>query len=147
MHMTRRCQKSDIPYNIWHVSELSNANGRMQCTLHISAVDDCYILRLSQKVCTRISRQYIHILLEHPRAYRVHNESALTTQRVAVLLIKIKAWFILRQDCLDISLTTMAYMLKWTKCGKSGNGEFPETITKSKKSLDWYNTWHYTCQI
>ena len=53
---------------------------------------------LGRFVHIHISRRYIHILSEHPRAYRAHNESASTTQRVTVLLIKIKAWFILRQN-------------------------------------------------
>ena len=57
----------------------------------ISAVNDCYIVRFPQKVCACISRQYIHILSEHLRAHRAHNESASTTQRVIVLLVKIQA--------------------------------------------------------
>ena len=88
-HKTRGCWENDILYNIWHVSEPSNANGRLQCTLHILAVNDRYILRFPQKVCTPISRWYIHILSEHLRAYRAHNESAPMTQRVAVLFVKI----------------------------------------------------------
>ena len=78
MHMIRGCQKNDILYNIQHISELSNATGRLQCTLHISVINDCYILRFLWKVCTCISWQYIHILSEHPRAYRAHNESVAT---------------------------------------------------------------------
>ena len=88
-HKTRGCWKNDILYNIWHISELSNANGGLQCTLHIPVVNDHYILRFPRKVCTCISRQYIHILSEHPRAYRAHNESAPMTQRVAILSVKI----------------------------------------------------------
>ena len=81
----------DILYNIRHVSEPSNANGGLQCTLHISVVNDCYIPRFPRKICTCIYRRYIYILSEHPRAYRAHNESAPTTQRVAILPVKIKA--------------------------------------------------------
>ena len=64
VHKTRGCQKNNILYDIWHISEPSNANGGLQCTLHISAVNDRYIPRFPQKVCTCISRQYIHILSE-----------------------------------------------------------------------------------
>ena len=39
MYKTRGCQKNNILYNIWHFSEPSNANGRLQCTFHIPAVD------------------------------------------------------------------------------------------------------------
>ena len=88
-HKTRWCRENDILYNIRHVSKPSNANGGLQCTLHISAVNDCYILRFPQKLCTCISRRYIHILSEHLRAYRAHNESAPMTQRVAILPVKI----------------------------------------------------------
>ena len=35
MHKTRGCRKNNILYYIWHLSEPSNANGRLQCTLHI----------------------------------------------------------------------------------------------------------------
>ena len=66
-------------------------SGGLQCTLHISVVNDRYIQRFPWKVCTCISRRYIHILSEHPRAYRAHNESAPMTQRVAILPVKIKA--------------------------------------------------------
>ena len=88
-HKTRGCWENDILYNIWHISEPSNANGGLQCTLHISTVNDCYIPRFPWKVCTCISRRYIHILSEQPRAYRAHNESAPMTQRVAILSVKI----------------------------------------------------------
>ena len=37
-----------------------------------------------------------------------------------------------------MSLTTMAYTPNYTKCGESGNGEFPEIIMKSKVS--WTST-------
>ena len=84
-----RKMKNDILYNIQHFSKPSNANGRLQCTLHISAINDRYIPRFPQKVCTCISRRYIHILSEYPRAHRAHNESASMTQRVAVLFVKI----------------------------------------------------------
>ena len=30
----------------------------------------------------------------------------------------------------------LTYMLNWIKCSKSGNGEFPETIMKSKSFLN-----------
>ena len=89
MHKTRGCWKNNILYNIQHISKPSNANGGLQCTLHISAVNDHYILRFPWKVCTCISRQYIHILSEHLRAYRAHNESAPTTQRVTILPVKV----------------------------------------------------------
>ena len=89
MHKARGCWKNDILYDIQHVSEPSNANGGLQCTLHIPVVNDCYILRFPWKVCTCISRWYIHIFSEHPRAYRAHNESAPMTQRVAILSVKI----------------------------------------------------------
>ena len=36
-------------------TEPSNANGRLQCTFHIPAVDDCHIPRISWKICTCIS--------------------------------------------------------------------------------------------
>ena len=88
-HKTRGCWKNNILYDIRHISEPSNANGGLQCTLHISAVNDHYIPRFSRKVCTCISRWYIHIFSEHLRAYRAHNESAPTTQRVAILSVKI----------------------------------------------------------
>ena len=88
-HKTRGCWKNNILYNIQHVSEPSNANGGLQCTFHISAVNDRYIPRFPWKVCTCISRWYIHILSEHLRAYRAHNESAPTTQRVTILSVKI----------------------------------------------------------
>ena len=91
VHKTRGCWKNAILYNIQHVSEPSNANGGLQCTLHISAVNDHYIPRYPQKVCTCISRQYIHILSEHLRAYTAHNKSAPMTQRVTILPVKIKA--------------------------------------------------------
>ena len=89
MHKTRGCGENDILYNIRHVSELSNANGRLQCTLHIPAINDRYIPRFPQKIHARISRRYIHILSEYLRAHRAHNESAATTQIVAILLVKI----------------------------------------------------------
>ena len=101
MHKTRGCRKNDILYNIRHISEPSNANGRLQCTLHIPAVTDCYIPRFPWKICTCISRRYIHIPSEHLRAHRAHNESAPMTQRVAILSVKIKAWLILRQNWLS----------------------------------------------
>ena len=88
-HKARGCWKNNILYNIQHISELSNANGGLQCTLHIPAVNDHYILRFPQKIHTCICRWYIHILSEHPRAYRAHNESAPMTQRVAILSVKI----------------------------------------------------------
>ena len=59
MHKTRGCWKNDILYHIRHVSELSNANGRLQCTLHIPTVNDRYIPRFPQKVCTCIWRLFI----------------------------------------------------------------------------------------
>ena len=93
-------------------SEPSNTNGGLQCTLHIPAVDDCYILRVTWKNCTCISRQYIHIFSEHPRAYRAHNESAPTTQRVAILSIEVKTWLILRQD----QLSGTCHWWQWHTC-------------------------------
>ena len=45
-----------VCYNIQHLSEMSNVDGRLQCALHISVVDDRYIPRLSWKVHTCISR-------------------------------------------------------------------------------------------
>ena len=89
MHKTRGCRKNDILYDIQHISEPSNANEGLQCTLHISAVNDRYIPRFPRKVCTCISRRYIHILSEHLRAYRAHNESAPMTQRVTILSVKL----------------------------------------------------------
>ena len=59
-HKTRGCWENNILYNIRHVSELSNANGGLQCTLHISAVNDHYIPKFPQKICTCISRRYIY---------------------------------------------------------------------------------------
>ena len=100
-HKTRGCLQDDILYNIWHFAKQSNANGGLQCTLHIPVADGHCILRVPQKIHTSLSRQYIHILSEHLRAYRAHNESAPMTQRVPILFIKVKTWLILRQDQLS----------------------------------------------
>ena len=41
----------------WHPClSSSNANGGLQCTLHIPVVDDCYILRISWK--------FVHVYLD-----------------------------------------------------------------------------------
>ena len=90
MHKATGHQKNDILYNIRHVSEPSNANGGLQYTLYIPAVNDRYIPKFPWNICTCISRRYIHILSEDLRAYRAHNESAPMTQRVAILPVKIK---------------------------------------------------------
>ena len=58
MHKTRGRQENDILYNIQHISEPNNANERLQCTLHIPAVNDRYILRFPQKICQDLSLTY-----------------------------------------------------------------------------------------
>ena len=59
-HKTRGCRKNNILYNIWHVSEPSNANGGLQCTLHISAVNDCYIPRFPWKIRVYLDDIFIY---------------------------------------------------------------------------------------
>ena len=69
--------------------------------LHISAVNDHYIPRFPQKICTHISRRYTHILSEYLRAHKAYNESASMTQRVPVLLSRSKLdLFSDKTDCL-----------------------------------------------
>ena len=69
-HKTRGCRKNNILYDIWHVSEPSNANGGLQCTLHISAVNDRYIPRFSQKAI----REYLDNIFIYSQSIWEHIE-------------------------------------------------------------------------
>ena len=135
-----RKMKNDILYNIQHFSEPSNGNGRLQCTLHISAVDDCYIPRLPQKVCAHISSWYIHILSEHLRAHRAHNESASMTQRVTILLIKIKAWFILRQNWLSGTCHWRQWHTCWIRQNAVNQGMENSPKLQQSPNIPWTST-------
>ena len=80
----------------------------------VMQMGDCNAPSTFQQLMTAIFQdflgRFVHVYLDNifiysqsirERAYRAHNESASMTQRVAVLLIKIKAWFILRQNWLS----------------------------------------------
>ena len=72
--------QNHILYNIRHISELSNANGRLY---------DHHILRLHWKVYTHISRQYIYILEFAQGTHRAYNTCPTPTQRSTFLPIQV----------------------------------------------------------
>ena len=114
----------------------------------VMQMGDCNAPSTFQQLMTAIFwdflRRFVHVYLDdiYSQSIREHSESCsfiYLNQNLIYSQTRLTVW--------DMSLMTMAYMLNWIKCGESGNGEFPEITTKSKNSLDWYNTWHYTCQI